>query len=190
MRTFGSVILSWLHTVALSVWLGGVLVLGAVTAPAVFGSARRAGDVQRGMPLYDFAGSVMTEAFRRFNTLVLVAGLLMLLAGLGYGLLAGICRKRLLVRAALTGIAWGIAAWSLFSLFPQMMDAQAAGRMDAFDAVHETYSTGFEAQVLLLLGVAALTGWLHLDRTPHSTAESEHSPSRTSAGSARGAEGT
>ncbi len=167
MRTLAAVFLSWLHTLGLCLWLGGIGIVGAVVAPAVFGSAKAAGQTEWGQPLYTFAGTVMTEAFRRFSTVVLVAGAVMLLAGLGYGRLAGMCPRRLLVRAALTAAALASAAWAAFSLMPPMLAAQAAGRMDVFDPMHHTYSTVFRLQLVLLLGVAALTGWLHLDRTPH-----------------------
>lgn len=167
MRTLAAVALSWLHQLALSLWLGGILILGAVAAPAVFGTAKAHGDTARGMPLYTFAGEAMGVAFQRFNTLVLVAGALMLLAGLAYGSLAGLCPVRLRVRAALTAVCWGIALWMALSLFPQMEAARAQGQMDAFDGFHQWSRLAFQAEALLLLAVTALTGWLHLDRSPH-----------------------
>ena len=79
MRPYLATALHWLHQIGLALWLGGILMVGAVTAPAVFGSARRAGDTQPGTPLYDFASTVMTVIFERFNWVVLAAGVLMLL---------------------------------------------------------------------------------------------------------------
>ena len=166
MRTLAAVLLSWIHQLCLAVWLGGIAILGAVAAPAVFGAARAAGDTERGMPLFDFAGSALAGAFGRFNTIVLIAGALMLVSGFGYGLLAGMCRKRLLVRAGLTAIAYGWAAYLATQLYPQMMAARASGDFATFDFMHHTYSRGYSGQMVLLLGVAALTAWLHLDRTP------------------------
>jgi uncharacterized membrane protein len=187
MRDLAAIVLSCLHLLALSVWMGGIMVLGAVAAPAVFGTARRAGDVERGMPLYDFAGTIMTEVFRRFGWAALVAGAVMLAAGLGYGLLARLCRRRLAARAACTGLAWGIAAALTFVLFPRMMEAQAAGRFDLFDGMHRAYSSGFQAQLLLLLGAAALTGWLHLDRSSRREQEGAEGAERAEVGARRGA---
>lgn len=151
-------------------WLGGILIIGAVVAPSVFGSARAAGDTQSGAPLYDFAGLVMTEAFRRFNGVVLVAGLLMLACGLAYGLSSPICRKGVVTRAAFTAVAWSCAAWLSFSLFPQLMAARDAGNAEAFKAMHETYSTGFKLQMLLLLATAAVTAWIEHGKQVAATA--------------------
>jgi hypothetical protein len=166
MRTLAANVLQWLHQVALALWLGGILTLGAVVAPAVFGTAKKMGHTHWGMPMYTFAGTAIGVAFERFNYVVLACGAVMLVSGLAYGLLAGMCRRRLAARAALTALAWGVGAWLMFSLFPQMMAARAAGRMGVFDSMHRTYSNGFSIQLVLLLGVAALTGWLHLDRVP------------------------
>ncbi|MFN3652499.1 MAG: DUF4149 domain-containing protein [Armatimonadota bacterium] len=166
MRALGIVVLHWLHQVGLAVWLGGAVVLGAVAAPSVFGMARAAGDTATGDPLWDFAGVAMGEAFRRFNYVVMAAGGAALLAGIGYGLLARLCRKRVLVRAALTLAALGIAAWLTFVYYPQLVTARAAGDTATFDAFHRTYSTAFQAQMVLLFGVIALTGWMHLFRSP------------------------
>jgi hypothetical protein len=177
MRTLGLILLNALHQLALSLWLGGIFILGAVAAPAVFGTAKRAGDTHWGMPLYTFAATAMGEAFRRFNWVVLVAGAVMLLAGLVYGVLAGVCRKCVAARAALTVLAWTAAAWLTFSLFPQMMEARAAGQTGLFDTLHKTYSAAYSAQALLLLGVMMLTGRAQLDRTrSRTTEEAEPSP--------------
>ncbi|HEU4754572.1 MAG TPA: hypothetical protein VFU47_15795 [Armatimonadota bacterium] len=164
MRAFGAIFFHWLHQVTFAVWLGGIAVLGGVAAPAVFRAAKAAGDTHWGMPLYNFAGAVTGAAFGRFNYVVLVAGALMLVSGLAAGSLAGLCRRRVLLRAALTALAWGIVAWLAFGMFPQMLALREQGRMDAFDALHRTYSSLYSAQALLLLAVAGLTAWMHLDR--------------------------
>jgi len=177
MRKHLALFLSFLHQLALCAWLGGILTVGAVTAPAVFGSAKRAGDTHLGMPLYDFAAQAMGVVFQRFNGVVLVAGAVLLLSGLGYGVLAGMCPKRLGVRAALAALAWGIGAWLAFLLFPQMMAARAGGQVAAFDAMHHQYTHATQAQLLILLGVTALTAWLHLDRGPDSLPRRTEAPS-------------
>lgn len=171
MRTFAAVALNWLHQLAMSLWLGGILVFGAVTAPAVFGTAKRMGQTTMADPLYNFAGTAITEGFRRFNYVVLVSGVLLLVSGLAYGHLAGLCPVRLKVRALLVAAGLGLAAWLTFGMFPQLLAAKAQGQMALFDRLHHTYSLGFQAQMVLLLGVAALTAYLHLDRTPHARRE-------------------
>jgi len=166
-RLLAAVGLHWLHQVLLSLWLGGILILGAVAAPGVFGAAKAAGDTQRGTRLYDFAGTAMGMAFQRFALLVLGVGLLMTLAGVAYGMLSGLCRRRTIARAGLTALAWCINIWMVFSIFPQMQAAREMKQMEMFDILHHTSSNAFLAQAVLLLGVAALTSWMHLDRSPH-----------------------
>lgn len=169
MRSFAAIALDWLHQICLALWLGGTAVLGAVVAPAVFGSAKQAGDTHWGTPLYNFAAEAMGEAFRRFNWLVLGASLVMLGAGVAYGLLSGLDRSRVGLRAGLTAVGGCVAAWLTFGLFPAMIDARTAGRMDAFDGMHHLYSNAFSVQLLLLLAVAVVTASLHHRRGARET---------------------
>jgi uncharacterized membrane protein len=160
MRRFTVVFLNWIHQVALSLWLGGIVIIGAVVAPATFGSARAQGQTDSSQPLFAFAGQVLGEVFRRFNYVVLAAGVLLLVGGVGYARLAGVCSKRIAVRAVLTAVALGIAAWLSFSVYPEMFAARARGDMEPFEAMHRMSTMAFQAQMVLLLGVAALTGWM------------------------------
>jgi len=168
MRTFGIIFLNWLHQVALAIWLGGIMTIGAAVAPAIFGSARKAGQTQHGMPLWDFAGTAIGEAFRRFNTIAVAVGFVMLVAGIAYSRLAELCPIRTRVRAALTLLCWAIAVWMQYSLFPQMGAARTGDQMDVFDNLHKTSTGAFQVQMVLLLGIAALTGWMHLNSANHS----------------------
>ena len=172
MRSLAVALLSALHQLAIALWLGGMLALGALAAPAVFGAAKQAGDTHWGTPLYNFAGAAMGEAFRRYNGLAMAAGLIAAAAGLGYGYLAGLCPIRLRVRAGLTAAAWAVTAWQALVLYPQMLAVRNSGQMDAFDAMHKTYASAGHAQALLLMGVLLLTGYLHFDHTPHGAPES------------------
>lgn len=164
MRTFAALALNWLHQIALSVWLGGIVVVGAVAAPAVFRTAKAQGHTDMSQPLYRFAGEALGEVFRRFNYVVLVAAALMLLAGMTYGLLAGFRPRWVAVRALLTLLAAGIAVWVTFALYPELIRLRDSGEMTPFDQIHRTYSTAFQVQLVLLLAVAGLTGWMHLTR--------------------------
>lgn len=165
-RTLAVVGLDWLHQLLLSLWLGGILILGAVAAPGVFGAAKAAGHTERGMRLWDFAGAAMGMAFQRFALLILVVGLLLTVTGATHGLLGGLCLRRTMARAALTLVAWGISVWMVFGIFPQMEAARSLKNMAVFDVLHHTSSNAFLAQAVLLLGVAALTAWLHAVRAP------------------------
>jgi hypothetical protein len=156
-------LLQWVQDLCLATWLGGILVLGAIGAPAGFRAAREAGDSQRGTPLFDFAGTVAQGMFTRFNTLALVAGALLLVVGIAHGLRSGLCRRRLGAWAALVGIAWAISLWMAFSLFPEMAAVRGSGPQEAFDHLHHTSSLAFRLQALLLATAAALTTWMRLD---------------------------
>jgi hypothetical protein len=160
MRAFTASVLHWAHQIGLTLWLGGILIIGAVLAPAVFGQARALGDTHAGTPLYDFASQVMNVAFGKFNLVVLTSGVLMLVGGVGSGLLSGLCRRGVLGRAMLTLGAWAVAAWLAFSLYPQMMDAKAAGQVDVFKSMHKTYNMGFMIQLFALLAISGLTAYL------------------------------
>lgn len=165
-----AVFLSWLHQLALAVWLGGIATL-AISAPAIFREAKNLGQRHWSQPLYHFAGMAVTSIFQRFTLVCAVAGLLALAAGAGYGLLAGLCRRRLWVRAGLTALAWLIVLYLQFGLLPEMLHLRDGGDMPGFDALHKTSSHLFSAQLLLLVTVAALTSWMHLDLAPHGLSE-------------------
>jgi hypothetical protein len=102
--------------------------------------------------------------FGRFNYLVLAAGVVLVVAGLGQASLLGFCRRRTWVRAALVSIAWCIAAWLTFAVFPHMVDARQQGDRAAVDNLHHVYSGAYWAQMILLMTAVALTGWMQLDR--------------------------
>ena len=62
-------ILHFLHTAALGIWIGGIVTLGAVAAPAIF---RDASSRQE-------AGRIMAAVFRRFDVVVMGCILLLLI---------------------------------------------------------------------------------------------------------------
>lgn len=164
MRRSLLILCHWLHQLALAVWLGGIVTMGAVSAHAIFGTAKAKGHTEWGMPLYTFAGEALGEAFRRFNYLVLAAGALALIAGIAYGVLDSRGNRGVGVRALLTGAGWAVAAWLTFGLYPQLLAARASGEMALFDRLHKTYTAAFSLQMLLLLGVMGLTAFLDLAR--------------------------
>jgi uncharacterized membrane protein len=163
-RTNAAAALCFFHQAALSVWVGGILVLGAIAAPAIFGTARASGATERGMPLFDFAGTAMGAAFERFSVLAVVLGGVVLVAGVGYGRLSDLCPVRLRVRGVLTALAWIGALVLAKKIIPEMNAARAGSDAGQFDQLHHLSSFCFQAQALLLLAVTGLTGWLHLDR--------------------------
>lgn len=141
-----------LHLLALALWLGGLVAIGALVAPTAFHAARTAsalaGSVQEQNAL---AGAVVGGSLRVFNLLtfacagVLLASNCVLLAASRRW--AGAC---LVTTAALLLSALFLA----FGLTPAMDAAQAHGQMAAFDRMHRSYeqlSTLFQMPLLLLL---------------------------------------
>jgi hypothetical protein len=173
--------LHWLHQVLLSLWLGGILVLGAVAAPGVFGAAKAAGHTQRGMPLYTFAGVAMGDVFERFAAMIMVVGLLLAVTGVAYGQLGGLCRRRTIVRAAITVVAWGLTVWMAFGVFPQMDTARELKNMALFDSLHNLSSNVFKAQALLLLGVAAISACPYLNPAAQASSTNDRASNRDAA---------
>ncbi|HEY3283371.1 MAG TPA: DUF4149 domain-containing protein [Armatimonadota bacterium] len=159
--------------VGLSLWLGGILIVGAAVAPAAF----------RTLPTRSMAGEVVGACLRGFNTVTLVAAALLLL-GLAVDWLN---RRRTtwertleLVRFLCTAIALGITLFLMTSLMPRM-DAlrQASAMGPQFDAMHHTYTTFTYLQLALLLAVATLSAQLSLPKAiPASTAVGSGPPLR------------
>lgn len=146
----------WIHQLALGIWIGGLLVIGAIVAPIAF---RHAGlDSTQ-------AGNVVGNSFLRFNLVCYGAGALLLLSEvLEWALsrsetgrwrrLAGI---RFLVSAALVGLTLYLG----LVVAPQMFQDRAEGRKAAFDAAHDGYGTLANVQFWLAAGVALLTAMMH-----------------------------
>src|SRR5262245_15497194 len=115
MRRAAAVTANALFLLAWAAWFGGLLTLGAVTAPAIFRTARQ----WPGEPgaYLQFAGAAAGEGFRRFNFLALACGTLLLLAGLAAWRCD--CRAPRLhgARLLLSGVALGITTWLTFALF-------------------------------------------------------------------------
>lgn len=152
----------WLHTIALALWLGGLIAIGALVAPVAFQTVRAnpalAGDAGAQAAL---AGGIVGDSLRRFNVVCYVCGGLLLLAN---GLLLG--RSGLGRRARLwTGFALlvslGLLASALyqgFGLFPALDLAQRQGNRTLFDTLHVRYeriSTHLQFPLLLALALLA-----------------------------------
>ncbi len=139
----------WLHGAALAVWLGGLVIIGAVVAPTVFQIIPH----EPGL-----AGDIVGDSLRVFNVVCLACGALMLLAdGLLWRTWRGPSAFSLVVTLALLALT-GYLGWVLF---PQMDAAQAHGQMAVFDSLHARYErlSLWELPPLLLLTVAdALRG--------------------------------
>lgn len=158
MKRYLPVCLDILHALSLAMWLGGLVAIGALVAPAAFhvpGLTR----VQSGL--------VVGESLRRLGGLIEPAGVAMI--AVQWLARRRFARTRALflgdgVRQFLTLGALFLAETCRHSLFPAMDAARAANRMADFDRLHHVYSSLAMAQVWLLVAVSALTIWL---TSPH-----------------------
>ena len=157
-RTLLPTLLDTLHALALMLWLGGIVVIGAIVAPAAFHVV--------GLTKMQ-AGSVVGESLRRLGPVIEICGIVMVAAQ--YLLRRRYLRSRTLfladsVRQVVTLGALLLAEYGKYVLFPALDAARAANNMAAFDQSHHLYSSLAMAQVWLLFAVAVLTAWLQLPR--------------------------
>lgn len=151
-----------LQTLALALWLGGMVVIGAVVAPAAFHIA--------GLTRMQ-SGMVVGESLRAFGNVIEICGLVMI--GAQFLTRRRYQRSRPLflgdgVRQLLTFGALLLAEYGKYSLFPMLDKARLANDMAGFDRLHHLYSSLAMVQVWLLVGIAGLTAWLQAPRAPAS----------------------
>jgi hypothetical protein len=103
------VVLRYAAIVTLVVWVGGLIVLGGIVAPSIFGviDARHVPDGRL------LAGAVFGEILRRFQTVTYVAGAALLLTLIVRAIL-GPRPRRFAWRAALTVLMLGTSLYSGF----------------------------------------------------------------------------
>ncbi len=142
-----------LHLLALALWLGGLVAIGALVAPTAFHATRTATALAGNLPEQNaLAGAVVGGSLRLFNILCLVSAAVLLTAN--FVLLTAADRRW-------TGACLGITLLLLLSalyltlvLTPALDAAQARGDMAGFDRMHHGYeqiSTLFQFPLLLLL---------------------------------------
>jgi hypothetical protein len=137
---------------AVAVWLGGLVALGAIAAPIVF--------TRVSMP---WSADAMTAVFRRFD-LVAMSCAAVLLATEAARAIARVPFARVdHARAALSAIAAGAAVYEGSSVAPRIADLHAAGVVRGagpagieLSRLHDLAETLGKAQVALLVGVVVL----------------------------------
>ncbi|MBV9848843.1 MAG: DUF4149 domain-containing protein [Armatimonadetes bacterium] len=148
MQTFVPFFCRWLHRVALALWLGGLIAIGALVAPTAF-------HIIPHNPA--LAGAVVGGSLRLFNVLCLACGALMIIAD-GLLLAMGQARRATALGCiALTLLLLALTGYLGWSLFPAMDAAQAQNQMSLFDQLHHRYErlSGLQLPLLLLLAAAA-----------------------------------
>jgi Domain of unknown function (DUF4149) len=137
---------------ALGVWLGGLLALGAVAAPLVFAIVP-----------FPSSADAMSAVFRRFD-LVAMACAVIVLAGEAGRALAAIPSFRVdYVRALMALVAGALATVEGTQLSPRIAALHEAGAMRGVGAagaelsrLHDFAESCGKTQVALLVGVVAL----------------------------------
>ena len=144
-----------LHLLALALWLGGLVAIGALVAPTAFHAARTAPALAGNLPQQNaLAGAVVGGSLRVFNFLTLACAAVMLAANLL--LLPWATRRWAAACLTATLVLLASTLYLAFDLTPAIDGAQAAGRMADFDRMHRWYeqmSTLFQMPLLLLLTV-------------------------------------
>ena len=142
-----------LHLLALALWLGGLVAIGALVAPTAFHATRSAPALTGNLPEQNaLAGAIVGGSLRLFNGLCLVSAAVLL-------------ASNLVLRSSTdrhwTGACFGItlllllsALYLTFGLTPALDAAQARGDLRIFDRMHHAYeqvSTLLQFPLLLLL---------------------------------------
>jgi hypothetical protein len=141
----------WLtvETLALSLWLGGLLVIGAVVAPVAF-HAMRSAPVLAGNPLLQntMAGSIVGGSLKVLNDISIFCGMILIFCN--EILKRQSTFRRNLWMLGLVG-AYLTLMFQVNYLFPAMDTAQAVGNMVRFDSMHHAYVYISYIQIICLL---------------------------------------
>jgi len=151
MRVFVPTLARWLHAIALSLWLGGLIAIGALVAPMAFRTLRGSEFLTQAQAT-TLAGHIVGDSLHLFNILCYVCAALLLLANL---LLLGHSDRRwifasLVTTSLLLVSALVLGAW----LTPALDTARQSGDMRTFDHLHHLYeqiSSLVQMPLLLLL---------------------------------------
>jgi hypothetical protein len=150
-----NVVSRWVRTVGLGIWIGGMVMIGAIVAPVAFHHA--------GMNRIH-AGEFVGLCLSRFNAASYVAGALLILAEIAearFALSAATRERRLrTLRFGCAAGLLGIAVYLGMDLMPAMLAEKAAGRMAEFDAGHHLYEAASQVQLLLAFASALLTAMI------------------------------
>ena len=105
---------------ALAVWVGGLIALGGVTAPALFATLGSGGEGRA------VAGAVFGEALRRFHLIVYACASVLLLTLVARAVL-GPRPRRFAIRLTIAGLMLTATVVVGFVLAPRILQAQRAG---------------------------------------------------------------
>ena len=158
-----------LHSVAYALWLGGIISIGALVAPAVFGYTRHLPLVSDIPGLPDMiAGGILGGVFHDLCYLSLAAGVVMLftdtlefVTGMGARF-----RTATFVRSLLTIAMLVVVGYQTFHILP-IMDRPSVRHTTLFDALHAQDVFLTQLQVPVLLIIACLTAYRNVTHKQH-----------------------
>ncbi len=157
MRPFIPILARTLHAVALSLWLGGLVAIGALVAPLSF-ITLRGSSILTLEQANSLAGHIIGGSLYFFNWLCIACGLLLLFTN---ALLLRHTRRRWALAAmTVTGLLLCTALYLGLSLTPTMDAAQAQGDRTNFDHLHHRYEQISSIVQMPLLVLLALFGAL------------------------------
>jgi len=123
-------VLHFLHTMALGLWVGGMVAIGGLAAPAIFGLAASRSE----------AGRIMSRILQRFDTLVMVC--IGFLAGTSLIMVAlyGRMSPWYAIEYVCIAMMSASALYSAYVVSPRIRALRAAGHVDnpEFDRLHRT----------------------------------------------------
>jgi Domain of unknown function (DUF4149) len=141
-----------LSLLALSVWLGGFGILGAVVAPLVFGIVPAPA-----------SADAMTAVFRRFDSVAIACAVIVLVVEGAHAYLRAPLLRRDLVRAGLAVVAGGLAVVEATVISPHIEALHLAGAVRGLgaaglelDSVHHTAESLAKIELTLLVIVLAI----------------------------------
>ena len=148
-----------LHAVALSLWLGGLVAIGALVAPTAFHVTRSTPAFAGNIPLQNaVAGGVVGGSLHLFTFLCYACGALLLLANAL--LLRHSQRRWAMAGMIVSGLLLCTALYLGLVLTPAMDATQAHGDLATFDRFHHLYEQISSLVQMPLLLLLALLGAL------------------------------
>jgi len=148
-----------LHTIALGLWLGGLIAIGALVAPTAFHLTRSLPALAGNTALQNaVAGGVVGGSLKLFVVLCDVCGVLLLLTGAV--LLRSTPHRPALACLVVSALLLLSSLYLGLSLTPALDAAQARNDFATFDGLHHQYEQiSSLVQMPLLLLLAVLAAW-------------------------------
>jgi uncharacterized membrane protein len=145
-------VLDVLSILSVALWLGGLLILGAVVAPTVFG-----------MVPAPYSADAMTVVFRRFDVVAFGCAVVLLVAEVGRALVRKPLLRLDVARMAFACVAAGLVVLQATVLSPKIAHLHESGAVRGLaeagmelEAIHRLSETVAKLELALLLAIVIL----------------------------------